>query len=375
MYGRFWPAVSMAETRVPLASKMYENIEKVLVEEGEVVKEGQELLRYRDRVVTARVGIARADVETSRAELARARERVAYFVREYKRLLGIMGSANVAECDVHDWERMCKQLSAHKSPPLERLWGMLNDRTRELAIKGADQALSMSDRASFLEGLNVALRQKGFYNPAVFEGMELPEEAQKFLRDGVPSVEWKLNRLNRLLVGVALPEALVPCDEGGYVSESDVDRAYFQMRDSESELEQLNTQLKSRQAALDYYVAQAEEYVIKSPLDGVVSRLWVAPGQTVREGQQLVEVIDPSIVKIHVLVPERYVQELMAGQAVKVRFTEFDLDREFDGKISVVAPDISAATRLFQVTVLVEPGEPGVKPGAACEVKFAELIE
>ena len=82
--GRWWPCVSAAHTRVMLSAEVDEKISSILVEEGERVGKGQELLQFDSSVIDARVEVAKLKADyKARLDLARADHE--YRAEEYRR--------------------------------------------------------------------------------------------------------------------------------------------------------------------------------------------------------------------------------------------------------------------------------------------------
>jgi RND family efflux transporter MFP subunit len=64
---------------------------------------------------------------------------------------------------------------------------------------------------------------------------------------------------------------------------------------------------------------QLERTEIRAPFDGILAARKVSSGDTATMGKELVQVIDPSSLRMEALVPAERVGELRVGQAVKVR--------------------------------------------------------
>lgn len=152
-------------------------------------------------------------------------------------------------------------------------------------------------------------------------------------------------------------------------SRADLDRAKFEMEMARLDLEELNRSKRLAEQQLGYYKYQAEDYTILSPIDGVVSRLWIEEAEMASEGLPLVKVIDPRVVEVRLHPSERFVKLVARGQKVVVKFSAAD-DREFPGSVYVVSPDVDSSSHTFLVRILVEPGRDDVRPGMGCEVRF-----
>ncbi len=149
----------------------------------------------------------------------------------------------------------------------------------------------------------------------------------------------------------------------------DKDRAEFEMKMARLDLDELDRSKRLAEKQLEYYECQAEDYTILSPIDGVVSRLWIEEAEMASEGLPLVKVIDPRVIEVRLHPSERFVKLVARGQKVVVKFPAAD-DREFTGSVYVVSPDVDSSSHTFMVRILVEPGMDDVKPGMGCEVRF-----
>jgi len=153
-----------------------------------------------------------------------------------------------------------------------------------------------------------------------------------------------------------------------FLSESELDKAKHAMEAARLDLENLKTQRALAVARLNYYKAQAEDYVIRAPIDGVVSRVWAKKGEMARQGEKLIEIISPDVLEVRLHLPEAYTY-LVPGQRARVKFAAIK-GREFEGTVHIISPYIDSPSGTFEVKLLVRPNATQVKPGMACQVKF-----
>jgi RND family efflux transporter MFP subunit len=76
---------------------------------------------------------------------------------------------------------------------------------------------------------------------------------------------------------------------------------------------------RAMQANVDIAIKADQDGIIKSPINGVVTKRQVEPGQTVSIGQTLFEIINPNILEIQAKVPNDEQQLLQIGQAIEYR--------------------------------------------------------
>jgi membrane fusion protein YbhG len=369
-----WPAVSRAHKRVSLGSKTYENVRKVMVREGDAVKKGQVLVQYDDTTLQARINVARAEADM-KAQIRNAQTRSAFLARRYRRVLRVLGSALLVPCDISDPRAFCKAALAADSPPMQRLRELISKKglATVKAVANGQGEPDAAQVATIDKAVNDVLQREDFFDAEAFAKLTLTPETQELIDDKLGLRQpWRRQRLNRLLLEALFPKTVKGCGEAAFVSMADVEEAEFESASAQLAVEQLQRDQKVRQSRLALEQAYARDYVFTAPMDGVISQVWVESGQTVREGEQIVEMIDPDVIEVRVYLPEVHYAALKAGRQATVRFPLFDKEREFAGKVDVVAPEINATSGTFAVTVLVKlpDDDPRPKPGASCTVSF-----
>jgi membrane fusion protein (multidrug efflux system) len=103
--------------------------------------------------------------------------------------------------------------------------------------------------------------------------------------------------------------------------------------------------------------------IIASPITGHVARRHVSPGEYVREGTELYDVVATERVKLVFSVAERDVTAVRIGDTLPVRIDAHG-DRVFPGAVRAVAPAGAAETRTFRVEVgITNDAEHQLLPG------------
>ena len=155
-----------------------------------------------------------------------------------------------------------------------------------------------------------------------------------------------------------------------FITESDLEKARYEMEAAGLDLAEMQRTQTLAQRQLAYLKAEAEDYVIRAPLDGVASHVWIEPAEMARQGQQLMEVMDPDVIEMRIHLKEQHTGRVKAGQRIVARFCP-PCEREFSGTVDVVSPYVDSSSGTFMVRALVQPGEGAdVKPGMGCEVRF-----
>jgi RND family efflux transporter MFP subunit len=123
-------------------------------------------------------------------------------------------------------------------------------------------------------------------------------------------------------------------------------------------------EIKLRRARLD--VARTR---MGAPFAGRVASLKVVPGQWVRQGDELMTLVDLDPIKVEVQVLEREVGFLAPGRAARVAFAAFP-GEDFTGRVETINPVVDATTRTARVTVLVPNPGGRILPGMYARVSL-----
>jgi membrane fusion protein (multidrug efflux system) len=118
------------------------------------------------------------------------------------------------------------------------------------------------------------------------------------------------------------------------------------------QLEIARASLKRSEAQAAAAQTGANDFDIRAPWSGVVSRVWVSEGNYVAPRTSLVELFDPASLVFRFAVPERDMRFIHSGVAVRVKLDAYP-GREFPAKIVRVYPEMDRKTGT--VTVEAEP--------------------
>lgn len=115
---------------------------------------------------------------------------------------------------------------------------------------------------------------------------------------------------------------------------------------------------------------QLERTEVRAPFDGVVAARKVSAGDTATMGKELVQVIDPSSLRLEALVSAQRVGELRPGQAVKVRIQGAAAAAEAswrEGRIRRIDAVAQPVSRQVAVVVDLVGGADGLMAGLYAE--------
>lgn len=104
-----------------------------------------------------------------------------------------------------------------------------------------------------------------------------------------------------------------------------------------------------------------ETFTLRSPFKGIVQTLGVDQGRRVMVGDRLVEVVDPSVVWVWAQFYENELATLKKGLPVAITTSAYP-GETFHGKISVVDPFLSDASRTGRVRIDVDNSDLKLRP-------------
>ena len=131
---------------------------------------------------------------------------------------------------------------------------------------------------------------------------------------------------------------------------------------SESSLSVAKGTVKSAEAQVQLAQNALRDAVVVSPLDGIVAKRHVQPGEKVAFDSQLVTVVDLREMELQAAVPSVDVPELAIGMPVDLKSDGFG-DRRFSGRIERINPATEAGTRSILVYVGIPNADRSLRGG------------
>ena len=179
--------------------------------------------------------------------------------------------------------------------------------------------------------------------------------------------------------GVDSAQARVTEAERAHRSNEDLANQKFisanALESSRATLETARAQLKSAQAQSATSALGIREAALTAPIDGVVGRRSIVPGEKVSAEQELLTVVDLKALELSGVVGTHQVSALRAGMALQVR-VEGAAD-PVAGRIDRIAPTAEAGTRGIRVVVVLANPEEAFRAGqyASAVVPIADDVQ
>ena len=165
--------------------------------------------------------------------------------------------------------------------------------------------------------------------------------------------------------GVDSAQARVTEAERAHRSNEDLANQKFisanALESSRATLETARAQLKSAQAQSATSALGIREAALTAPIDGVVGRRSVVPGEKVSAEQELLTVVDLKALELSGVVGTHQVSSLRPGMALQVRVE--GAAAPVAGRIDRIAPTVEAGTRGIRVVVLLANPQEAFRAG------------
>jgi len=110
---------------------------------------------------------------------------------------------------------------------------------------------------------------------------------------------------------------------------------------------------------------------IPSPIDGFVSERTADLGEYVSPQQKVATIVRTNPLRIRIDIPEQAIPEVQVGQAVSITTSAWP-DRNFNGRIARIAPNVSATSRTLTVEAEIENSSGALKPGQFATVRILQ---
>lgn len=131
---------------------------------------------------------------------------------------------------------------------------------------------------------------------------------------------------------------------------------------SETEVEQARAAASEARAALQISNEELADRIIEAPFDGIVGRRQVSPGALLEPGTPVATLSRVTPLDLSLDVPGTAVARIQNGQTVTGTTPAYP-DREFEGRVTFVAPEVSTDTRTLAFEATFDNDDHLLKPG------------
>jgi multidrug efflux pump subunit AcrA (membrane-fusion protein) len=158
--------------------------------------------------------------------------------------------------------------------------------------------------------------------------------------------------------------------QGQYQTALNTARQYFQaIASAQAGLSSAKTQVAISQKALD-------DSTVRAPYAGFVSSVAASTGQYLAPPAKVATIVKIDPLSLNIQVPENEQGELRPGMKVLARVGAFP-NREFEGKITALAPSIEVTTRTLAVIARFPNSQSLIRPGmfASARILISDSVQ
>lgn len=117
------------------------------------------------------------------------------------------------------------------------------------------------------------------------------------------------------------------------------EKSTFEQETLEFEVTESRSRVERQRLVVAEVERQVDELTIRSPVDGLVSRVMVNDRDSVSRGQQLAIVVDLSEFEVEVMIPENYADETVPGTEAVITYDS----RQYAGAVKSVSPEVEGS--------------------------------
>lgn len=244
-----------------------------------------------------------------------------------------------------------RQVAAKKAAAVE------SSATETAVIERSDLSMTVDASGSIVPRteIGLAFTTGGRVAETLITEGEQVETGQPLLRLDTQDLEWQVEQA-RLSVSIAEYDLSDMRDD--YYEESD------QVKRSKAKLEQAQVSLQQAEWRL-------EQATLKAPINGIVTALFVEPGEMANSGQAVIILSDLANLDVDVNLDETDVARIEMGMMVVVTVDAFP-GAEVSGEVIKIAPtaDVQSGVVLYPVTVRLDPIDLPLRSGMTVNVMF-----
>lgn len=134
-------------------------------------------------------------------------------------------------------------------------------------------------------------------------------------------------------------------------------------------LEEQRAKVAASEARVAAAAAVLADFVIAAPFSGVLGVRRVSPGTLVTPGTVITTLDDTAVVKVDFTVPERWVGQMLGGQAVSASSIAYP-GREFVARVASIGTRIDPTTRALSVHAELDNREGLLRPGMLLNIRL-----
>ena len=137
--------------------------------------------------------------------------------------------------------------------------------------------------------------------------------------------------------------------------------------------EQKDNDLKMKKAELDNAKLSYERCEILAPFDGIIDKKYAEVGENLAPGEKIVKIIDISVVKVNIGIPEKDISYIKNLNEIKFYVPSLN-NKEFTGTFSNVVVSMNETVKIYPLIVDVINKDNELLPGMIVKAKIIRKV-
>jgi len=138
---------------------------------------------------------------------------------------------------------------------------------------------------------------------------------------------------------------------------------------AQEEFDQMEAELARTEASLKEMLVNVEYGVVRAPIAGIINKRYVDRGERLTAGAKVVDIVDPSIIRAIIHVPEMDIPYITKGQKVTVSVDAIP-GKARKGVVEFVSFKANEASKTFEVRVLTDNKDGFIRAGMLARVSL-----
>lgn len=147
-----------------------------------------------------------------------------------------------------------------------------------------------------------------------------------------------------------------------------IDSLYVKKIESSKNRDEAQAAYQMAEARLESAQVKLDQAAIKAPFSGTIGIIDVSPGAYVQAGADLVKLVDTSEVLVDFKIPEKYVNDIGAGQLAEIKVDGFK--EPFRSLVQAVDSQVDHLSHSIAVRSSIQNDEGELKPGVFANVSL-----
>lgn len=138
---------------------------------------------------------------------------------------------------------------------------------------------------------------------------------------------------------------------------------------AKEEFDQMAAKLEESDASLREMQVGVDNGVIRAPVSGIVNELHVDQGERLSVGSPVVDIVDPSVIRVTINVPEMDIPFIKQDQKVTVTVDAIP-DRTWEGVVEFISFKADRTSKTFATRVLTNNPDGAIRAGMLARVSL-----